>query len=107
MVTLGDAKRHLGIAHGDDDELIARLIASAVAYLEKTGVNVADENKPVGEAILLLVGVLFDRCRGDFKTRHVQVEGISSVTSFAPDLIDEANLKVIRALTDPYREMHL
>ncbi len=64
-----------------------------MAYLEKIGVDVAEENQPVGEATLLLVGLLYDRYRDTFKTRHVSVEGVSTETVFSPDLIDAAKTR--------------
>lgn len=105
MVSLADAKRHLGNDLADD--VVARLVAAATQYLERIGVETDPEPAPVGEAILLLAGIFCRRAHGDFGLRHEEVDGVGSSTYFDPKMIDDADLQVIKALVDPYREMSL
>jgi len=105
MVSLADAKRHLGNDLADD--VVARLVAAATQYLERIGVETDPEPAPVGEAILLLAGIFCRRAQADVGLRHEEVEGVGSSTYFDPKMIDEADLQVIKALVDPYREMSL
>lgn len=107
MVSLATAKEYLRVKSADDDALLTRLIAAATAHLEGIGVTVDPEPAPVGEAILILISSFYRRTGNGFVVREDQVEGIGALKFFDPSMIDATNWKLVRILTDPYREQFL
>lgn len=104
MVSLAGAKQFLGFGGADDDVLLERLLSACTEYLARIGVTVDPMPAPVGEAIYLMVSIMHRRTDRDFGERQTETDGIGSHSNFDPQLIDAANWKLIRIMTDPYRE---
>lgn len=107
MVSLADAKAHLGLNDDEADVRVGQLISAATGYLQQIGVQVEPEPGPVGEAVLLLVSIFFRRNQDGHRTKADEVADVGTISYFDPKLIDEADMRVVTMLIQPYREVHL